>query len=42
MRRNMVSFYEDKIHLLLGGRYDWADYGSGYSAYSMQDALGAL
>ncbi len=38
--QDMVSFYEDKIHVLLGGRYDWAEYGSGYSAYSMQDALG--
>jgi iron complex outermembrane receptor protein len=37
--QDMVSFLEDKIHVLLGGRYDWAWYGSGYSAYAMQDAL---
>jgi len=40
--QDMISFYEDKVHLLLGGRYDWADlatgYGSGYvySNYTAQ------
>jgi iron complex outermembrane receptor protein len=39
--QDMVSFFEDKVHVLVGGRYDWATFGSGYSAYSMADALGA-
>ena len=38
--QDMISFFEDKIHFLVGGRYDWAWYGSGSSYYSMQDALG--
>ena len=24
----MISFFEDKIHFLVGGRYDWAWYGA--------------
>ncbi len=32
--QDQISTFEDKVHLLLGGRYDWADvatgYGSGY------------
>jgi iron complex outermembrane receptor protein len=29
--QDMISFADDKLHLLLGGRYDWAEFGSGFS-----------
>jgi iron complex outermembrane receptor protein len=26
--QDMISFLDDSVHVLLGGRYDWTDYGS--------------
>jgi hypothetical protein len=26
----MISFADDRLHLLFGGRYDWADIGNGF------------
>lgn len=38
--QDMISFADDKLHLLVGGRYDWANYGSGSSPNSVIQALG--
>jgi len=38
--QDMVSFLDDHVHVLLGGRYDWATYGTGYSPNSIAEALG--
>jgi len=38
--QDTVSFLNDHIHLLFGGRYDWATYGTGYSPNSDAEALG--
>ncbi len=38
--QDMISFADDKLHLLFGGRYDWADFGYGYSPYSDNQADG--
>jgi iron complex outermembrane recepter protein len=38
--QDMISFYEDRIHLLLGGRHDWASYGTGNSPTSFEEAYG--
>jgi len=40
--QDMVSFLDNHIHVLLGGRYDWATYGSGFSMNSDAEALGAF
>lgn len=40
--QDMVSFADDKIHLLFGGRYDWANSGSGYASTSFNDAEAAF
>lgn len=36
--QDMVSFFNDRVHLLFGGRYDWADTGYGYSNTSAAEA----
>ncbi|HTO66751.1 MAG TPA: TonB-dependent receptor [Bradyrhizobium sp.] len=38
--QDVVSFAQDRIHLLFGGRYDWASYGTGFSTNSDAEALG--
>ncbi len=38
--QDVISFAQDRIHLLLGGRYDWASYGNGYSTNSDAEAEG--
>ncbi|MBV9566280.1 MAG: TonB-dependent siderophore receptor [Bradyrhizobium sp.] len=38
--QDVVSFAQDRIHLLFGGRYDWASYGTGFSPNSDAEALG--
>jgi iron complex outermembrane receptor protein len=38
--QDMISFLDDRVHFLLGGRHDWASYGTGYSPNSEQEALG--
>ena len=37
--QDMISFADDRLHLLIGGRYDWADTFSGFSSISYADAL---
>jgi len=37
--QDMISFADDKLHLLLGGRYDWAEFGAGNGEFSNLDAL---
>jgi len=37
--QDMISFFDDRVHLLLGGRHDWASYGYGYSPNSEEEAL---
>lgn len=32
--QDFISLLDDKLHLLVGGRYDWADSGSGFSTTS--------
>ncbi|WP_283469839.1 TonB-dependent siderophore receptor [Methylosinus trichosporium] len=38
--QDYISFLNDKVHLLLGGRYDWANYGygEGNSSYAQTTA----
>jgi iron complex outermembrane receptor protein len=36
--QDFISFADDRLHLLLGGRYDWSNYGSSYNPKSMFDA----
>lgn len=36
--QDMISFAEDKLHVLLGGRYDWAEFGLGRSTTSLVEA----
>jgi iron complex outermembrane receptor protein len=38
--QDMISFADDKLHLLIGGRYDWAEYGNGFSPTSFNEATG--
>lgn len=38
--QDMISFLDDKVHVLLGGRHDWADYARGFGANSFAEALG--
>ena len=38
--QDMISFADDRLHLLLGGRYDWAEFGAGYSPNSNFEATG--
>lgn len=38
--QDMISFLDDRVHLLLGGRHDWADYGYGFSVSSFAEAKG--
>jgi iron complex outermembrane recepter protein len=35
--QDFISFLDDRVHILLGGRYDWARYGSVTSATSFAD-----
>jgi iron complex outermembrane recepter protein len=37
--QDMISFADDTLHLLFGGRYDWAEFGEGYSPNSNFEAL---
>nr|WP_244532375.1 TonB-dependent siderophore receptor [Methylocapsa palsarum] len=39
--QDMMSFADDKLHFLVGGRYDWADYGYGSGTNSYAQALGS-
>jgi iron complex outermembrane receptor protein len=36
--QDFISFADDHLHLLLGGRYDWSSYGSSYSPNSMSES----
>lgn len=36
--QDTISFFDDRVHVLLGGRHDWASYGYGYSSNSFQEA----
>jgi iron complex outermembrane receptor protein len=36
--QDYISFLNDKLHLLLGGRHDWADYGYGEGSKSYEEA----
>ncbi|WP_400771359.1 TonB-dependent siderophore receptor [Methylosinus sporium] len=36
--QDMISFLDDRVHVLLGGRHDWASYGYGSSSNSFQEA----
>ena len=38
--QDMISLADDRLHLLVGGRYDWADYGGGSGTNSFAEALG--
>jgi iron complex outermembrane receptor protein len=38
--QDMISFLDDRVHLLLGGRHDWASYGYGFSPTSFAEANG--
>ena len=38
--QDMVSFLQDRVHFLFGGRYDWTKYGTGYSPNSDAEAIG--
>lgn len=38
--QDMISFLDDRVHLLLGGRHDWATYGHGFSPTSYAEAAG--
>lgn len=38
--QDMISFFDDRVHLLLGGRHDWASYGYGFSSSSFVEAYG--
>jgi iron complex outermembrane receptor protein len=38
--QDMISFFDDRVHLLLGGRHDWASYGYGFSMNSFAEAFG--
>jgi iron complex outermembrane receptor protein len=35
--QDFISFFDDRLHILLGGRYDWARYGSVTSGTSFAD-----
>ncbi|MBG0812529.1 TonB-dependent receptor [Methylosinus sp. H3A] len=37
--QDMVSFFDDSVHVLLGGRYDWAETGSNKTVTSLAGAL---
>ena len=39
--QDTVSFLQDRVHPLFGGRYDWARYGSGFSPNSDAEASGS-
>jgi len=39
--QDMVSLFEDRVHLLLGGRHDWASYGTGFSSTSFAESYGS-
>jgi iron complex outermembrane receptor protein len=36
--QDYVSFFDDKVHLLFGGRHDWVDIMNGYSSQSLNVA----
>jgi iron complex outermembrane receptor protein len=38
--QDTISFLDNRFHVLLGGRYDWANYGSGYGFDSQEQAEG--
>lgn len=38
--QDMISFLDDRAHVLLGGRHDWATYGYGYSPTSFAESIG--
>jgi iron complex outermembrane recepter protein len=37
--QDMISFLDDRAHILLGGRHDWAEYGYGFSPNSFPEAI---
>ena len=37
--QDMISFFDDSVHVLLGGRYDWAETGSTRSSRPTRRAL---
>jgi iron complex outermembrane receptor protein len=39
--QDMISMFDDRLHFLVGGRYDWAETGQGYSATSLAISRGA-
>lgn len=36
--QDMISFFDDRVHFLLGGRHDWASNGNGFSPTSFIEA----
>ncbi len=38
--QDMISLADDRLHLLFGGRYDWAEFGLGSSTTSLVEANG--
>jgi iron complex outermembrane recepter protein len=36
--QDMISFFDDRVHFLLGGRHDWASNGNGFSPTSFAEA----
>ena len=38
--QDVISFFDDKVHVLLGGRYDWAENGTGNGRVSDEEARG--
>ncbi|WP_428989428.1 TonB-dependent siderophore receptor [Methylocapsa aurea] len=37
--QDMISFLDDRVHVLIGGRYDWAEYGNNKNQSSYLNAL---
>lgn len=40
--QDMISFLDDRVHLLLGGRHDWSSSAFGYSPFSFAQAYSPL
>lgn len=40
--QDQISFADDRLHFLIGGRYDWANTGSGFSSMSGAEAATAF
>jgi iron complex outermembrane receptor protein len=40
--QDQISFADDRLHILIGGRYDWANFGTGVSRSSLASADAAF